>query len=179
MNLPRAFYPKAFLFANDGRSYDFSPFRKAFPSKFLDSGSRFSGNPGHNGLRFTAAGTVDDFHIIPYYGIPAKQACTPTIEAKIEQSSWKMINNLLILSSLRPKYDLHEMKLRLSLASILTIILLAFLGTGSTSCSSKSYSSNQCIEYNRNARIKAYKSPTNRGSYTHNKSSRKKYVIKK
>lgn len=62
------------------------------------------------------------------------------------------------------------------------IVLIAFfcgifLISGS-SCSQKTYSSKNKISYNRSDRIKVYKSNSNRNSFSHSKTVRKKYVIK-
>jgi len=71
------------------------------------------------------------------------------------------------------------MKFRISLPFLLTALILGLFLFTSTSCSQKNYSSSNKVGYNRSARIKAYKKPSNSSSFKHTTSTRKKYVIKK
>lgn len=71
------------------------------------------------------------------------------------------------------------MKLWKSIPFILTAILLSIFLLTSASCSQKMYSTRNKVGYNKSSRIKAYKKPGSRKSFTHSKSVRKKYVIKR
>jgi len=71
------------------------------------------------------------------------------------------------------------MKFWKSIPFILTAILLSIFLLTSTSCSQKSYSTGCKVNYNKSSRIKAYKKPTSRNSFTHSSSVKKKYVVKR
>ncbi|MCK5079865.1 MAG: hypothetical protein KAR09_07965 [Bacteroidales bacterium] len=71
------------------------------------------------------------------------------------------------------------MKFRISIPFLLTALLLGVFLFTSSSCSQNTYSTHSKVSYNRSSRIKAYKKPANRRSFTHTSSPRKKYVIKK
>ena len=61
------------------------------------------------------------------------------------------------------------------LISALFITVFMFSGT---SCSQKTSATKGRIAYDRSDRIKVYKSNSNRNSFSHSKTVRKKYVIK-
>ncbi|MCK4569847.1 MAG: hypothetical protein KAT76_06110 [Bacteroidales bacterium] len=71
------------------------------------------------------------------------------------------------------------MKFRISIPFLLTTLILGLFLLTSSSCSQSTYSTHSKISYNRSSRIKAYKKPGSRNSFTHSTSPRKKYVIKK
>ena len=62
---------------------------------------------------------------------------------------------------------------------ILPLTFLMLLMFSTSSCTQQKYSSTSRISYDRSSRIKSYKSPSNRHSFTHSTPVRKKYVIKK
>lgn len=69
-------------------------------------------------------------------------------------------------------------KYRINITLLLTFLLIGLFAFTSGSCSQKTYGSRNNISYNRNDRIKVYNSKS-RSSFDHDKSVRKKYVIKK
>lgn len=71
------------------------------------------------------------------------------------------------------------MKIRKSIPFILTAIFLGLFLLSSSSCSQKTYSAKNMTGYKRSDRIKVYKSNSNRNSFVHDKTVRKRYVIKK
>ncbi|HSG67458.1 MAG TPA: hypothetical protein VK994_02030 [Bacteroidales bacterium] len=71
------------------------------------------------------------------------------------------------------------MKLKLGITFVLSFLLLGFFAVTSSSCSTTSRGAKNSITYNRSSRIKAYNNSNSRGSFSHDKSVRKQYVIKK
>ena len=70
------------------------------------------------------------------------------------------------------------MKPKLSISLLFAFLLLGLFTLTSSSCSQKTYGSRNNISYNRSDRIKVYNSKSH-SSFHHDKSVRKKYVIKK
>jgi len=62
---------------------------------------------------------------------------------------------------------------------ILPLAFFMLLMLSTSSCTQQKYSSTGKISYDRSSRIKSYRSPSNRHSFTHSTPVRKKYVIKK
>ncbi|MEA3478388.1 MAG: hypothetical protein U9R60_09435 [Bacteroidota bacterium] len=63
---------------------------------------------------------------------------------------------------------------------ILPAIFILALAIFGVSCSAgKQYCTNDHVKYQKKSRVKAYKANSNRSSYTHSTSLKKRYVLKK